>query len=81
MEDKILKGLGTSTAKEFKEYFAQKKVVWFNYNEKKVIMQLIKYLTKHVQTIEKIGWEIMINMPHFVQMMTKFIMKILLIVK
>ena len=27
---KYYKGLGTSTAKEFKEYFAQKKVVWFN---------------------------------------------------
>ena len=32
---KYYKGLGTSTAKEFKEYFAQKKVVWFNYNEEK----------------------------------------------
>ncbi len=32
---KYYKGLGTSTAKEFKEYFAQKKVVWFNYNEDK----------------------------------------------
>ena len=32
---KYYKGLGTSTAKEFKEYFAQKKVVWFNYNENK----------------------------------------------
>ena len=30
---KYYKGLGTSTAKEFKEYFAQKKVVWFSYNE------------------------------------------------
>ena len=32
---KYYKGLGTSTAKEFKEYFTQKKVVWFNYNENK----------------------------------------------
>ena len=32
---KYYKGLGTSTAKEFKEYFAQKKVVWFNYSEDK----------------------------------------------
>jgi len=29
---KYYKGLGTSTSKEFKEYFAQKKVVWFKYN-------------------------------------------------
>ena len=29
---KYYKGLGTSTSKEFKEYFAQKKVVWFKHN-------------------------------------------------
>ena len=28
---KYYKGLGTSTAKEFKEYFANKKIVWFDY--------------------------------------------------
>lgn len=29
---KYYKGLGTSTSKEFKEYFNRKKVVWFKYN-------------------------------------------------
>jgi DNA topoisomerase-2 len=30
---KYYKGLGTSGDKEFKEYFKNKKIVWFNYNE------------------------------------------------
>ena len=58
---KYYKGLGTSTAKEFKEYFAQKRLFGLIIMKQKAIMQLIKYLIKHVQTIEKIGWEIMIT--------------------
>ena len=30
---KYYKGLGTSTAKEFKEYFREKKIVWFEFTE------------------------------------------------
>ena len=30
---KYYKGLGTSTAKEFKEYFAKKKIVYFEFTE------------------------------------------------
>ena len=43
---KYYKGLGTSTAKEFKEYFAEKKVVWFNYNEEKTDDAIDKVFNK-----------------------------------
>ena len=40
---KYYKGLGTSTGKEFREYFARKKVVWFSHtgNSSDDIMDMV----------------------------------------
>lgn len=44
---KYYKGLGTSTAKEFKEYFAEKKVVMFEYNGQTSDNAIDRVFNKH----------------------------------
>ena len=44
---KYFKGLGTSTSKEFKEYFAKKKVVSFTYNGEESDNAIDKVFNKH----------------------------------
>jgi len=53
---KYFKGLGTSTSAEFKEYFANKKVVDFVYSGQVCDDTLIKYSIKSARMIERFGW-------------------------
>ena len=52
---KYFKGLGTSTSKEFKEYFANKKIVDFVYNEKSSDNMIDKIFNKKEQMIVNNG--------------------------
>jgi hypothetical protein len=56
---KYYKGLGTSTGKEFREYFANKKIVGFEHSGKNAMMQSIWSSTRSVQTTARSGWRIM----------------------
>ena len=52
---KYYKGLGTSTSKEFKEYFKHKKIVYFNKNSDTDNMMLDKIFNKH-KADERKNW-------------------------
>ena len=52
---KYYKGLGTSTAKEFKEYFAEKKLVMFKYNGDKSDDSIDKVFNK-TRADDRKGW-------------------------
>ena len=72
---KYYKGLGTSTAKEFKEYFEEKKMVSLNTLEKIVMIQLIWYSTRSALTTAKIGLEIIHAMISLIQINRQSLMR------
>lgn len=56
---KYYKGLGTSTGKEFREYFEKKRLSGLNILENRATIRLIWCLTRNWRMSEKIGWALM----------------------
>ena len=73
---KYYKGLGTSTNKEFKEYFEKKKIVNFDYDkEQKQHIDMV--FNKKERMIERIGLVIIIVSRILIQIKKVFLIKIL----
>ena len=69
---KYYKGLGTSTAKEFKEYFQEKKVVTFEYGGDDCDNAIDKVFNKHRADDRKLWFKISIKIIHWILIMTPY---------